>query len=66
MHKVVTTSGKKLWYDVNTNRISLWDSLKDQQTCPIVHFEALTNICTDRITLFTLEVTKQCNFLLEP
>lgn len=61
MHKFVTTSGKELWYDVNTNRISLWDPIKNQQTCPVVHFDAPTNIRTDKITLFTLEMTQQCN-----
>ena len=61
MHKFVTTSGKELWYDVNTNRISLWDSSKNQRTCPVVQFDAVLDIRADRITMFTIEITQQCN-----
>lgn len=61
MHKFVTSSGKELWYDVNTNRISLWNPIKNQQTCPVVHFDAVLDVRTDRITMFTIEITQQCN-----
>lgn len=61
MHKFVTTSGKELWYDVNTNRISLWNSAKDQQAYPVMQFDAVLDVRTDRITMFTIEITQQCN-----
>jgi uncharacterized protein len=61
MHKFVTTSGKELWYDVNTNRISLWDSLKNQRAYPVMQFDAVLDIRADRITMFTIEITEQCN-----
>lgn len=61
MHKFVSKSGKELWYDVCTNRISLWNSSKKQQTCPVVLYKEPKGYCGDKITMFTFEMTQQCN-----
>lgn len=61
MHKFTTTSGKRLWYDVNTNRIDLWTPSSDSQVYPMVHFKASDVFCVNKITMFTIEVTQQCN-----
>lgn len=61
MHKFITTSGKVLWYDMNTNRISLWSPEKDMQAYPVVHFNEPSHIKHDGISLFTIEMTQQCN-----
>lgn len=61
MHKFTTTSGKCLWYDMNTNRIGLWTPFSESQAYPIVRFKAPDSFCVDKITMFTIEVTQQCN-----
>lgn len=61
MHKFSTSSGKELWYDVMNNRIGLWTPEKDNEVNPVVHFKAPTSIDASRITMFTIEMTQQCN-----
>ena len=61
MHKFSTTSGKQLWYDVSDNRISLLSQEKELGTCPVVHFSTPTTIDCNKITMFTIEMTQQCN-----
>ena len=61
MHRFSTTSGKQLGYDVVNNRISLWSPEKENQADPIVCFEPLTTLDASRISLFTIEMTQQCN-----
>lgn len=61
MHKFSTSSGKELWYDVMNNRITLWTPEKDNEVNPVVHFKAPTLIDASRITMFTIEMTQQCN-----
>lgn len=61
MHKFSTSSGKELWYDVMNNRIGLWTPEKDIEVNPVVHFKAPTSIDASRITMFTIEMTQQCN-----
>lgn len=61
MHKFSTSSGKELWYDVTNNRIGLWTPEKDNEVNPVVHFKAPTSIDASRITMFTIEMTQQCN-----
>lgn len=61
MHKFTTSSGKHLWYNVTNNRISLYSKEKESKTCPVVHFNQPTNIDGSKITMFTIEMTQQCN-----
>ncbi len=61
MHKFSTSSGKQLWYDVMNNRIGLWTPEKDNEVNPVVHFKAPTSIDANRIAMFTIEMTQQCN-----
>lgn len=61
MQRFSTISGKQLWYDVVDNRISLWSADKESKTCPVVHFMPPTTIVADKITMFTIEMTQQCN-----
>ena len=61
MHKFSTSSGKELWYDVMNNRIGLWTPEKDNEVNPVVHFKAPTSVDASRITMFTIEMTQQCN-----
>lgn len=61
MHRFSTLSGKELWYDVVDNRISIWTPEKDKETNPIVHFIPPTTIDVNRIRMFTIEMTQQCN-----
>ena len=61
MHKIVTTSGKELWYDVDTNRINLFNYANNQQTYPVVRYMESQKCCVDKITMFTFEMTQQCN-----
>ena len=61
MHKFDTTSGKVLWYDVTDNRISLWTPNLQKKTFPVVHFSSPKTLGTDKITMFTIEMTQQCN-----
>ena len=61
MHKFITTSGKELWYDMNTNRISLWNPSMDLQAYPVVHFSESAYVKVDSISMFTIEMTQQCN-----
>ena len=61
MHKFITTSGKELWYDMNTNRISLWNPSKDLQAYPVVSFSEPQGFKTEGLTLFTIEMSQQCN-----
>lgn len=61
MHKFSTSSSKELWYDVTNNRIGLWTPEKDNEVNPVVHFKAPTSIDASRITMFTIEMTQQCN-----
>lgn len=61
MHRFCTSSGKELWYDVMNNRIGLWTPEKDDEVNPVVHFKAPTSIDASKITMFTIEMTQQCN-----
>ncbi len=61
MHKFTTSSGKCLWYDVTNNRISLYSKDKEQETCPVVCFNQPATVDGSRITMFTIEMTQQCN-----
>lgn len=61
MHKFTTSSGKHLWYNVTNNRISLYSKEKESKACPVVHFNQPTNIDGSKITMFTIEMTQQCN-----
>lgn len=61
MHKFSTTSGRELWYDVTVNRISLWSPLLQKKACPVIHFTSPKTLGTDKITMFTIEMTQQCN-----
>lgn len=61
MHKFTTSSGKHLWYDVINNRIGLYSKEKESKACPAVHFNQPTNIDGSKITMFTIEMTQQCN-----
>lgn len=61
MHKFSTTSGKELWYDMSTNRISLWRDIVSPTPCPVVHFNPPTNVSVNHISMFTIEMTQQCN-----
>lgn len=61
MHKFSTTSGKVLWYDVTDNRISLWSPLQQKKTCPVINFSSPNTLEADKITMFTIEMTQQCN-----
>ena len=61
MHRFTTSSGKQLWYNVTDNRISLYSKDKEQETCPVVCFNQPTTVDGSRITMFTIEMTQQCN-----
>lgn len=61
MHRFSTSSGKELWYDVMHNWIDIWTPEKDNKVNPVVHFKAPTSIDASRITMFTIEMTQQCN-----
>lgn len=61
MHKFSTSSGKPLWYDVKNNRIDIWTPERESEVSPIVHFKAPTTITANKITMFTIEMTQQCN-----
>lgn len=61
MHKFITALGKELWYNMNTNRISQWNPSKDLQAYPVVSFSEPKYFKTDGLTLFTIEMTQQCN-----
>ena len=61
MHDFVTSSGKHLWYDVTDNRISLFSQDKEKNSCPVVRFNQPSTINSTKITMFTIEMTQQCN-----
>lgn len=61
MHRFSTSSGRQLWYDVLNNRIDIWTSEKNKKVTPVVYFNAPIKIDTDKITMFTIEMTQQCN-----
>ena len=62
MHRFSTSSGKMLWYDVTNNRISLWNPSKEAIAFPVIHFKEPTKIVSaDKIRMFTIEMTQQCN-----
>lgn len=61
MHRFSTSSGKQLWYDVRNNRIDIWSPDKDNEVSPVVLFKAPTIIDASKITMFTIEMTQQCN-----
>lgn len=61
MYRFSTLSGKQLWYDVMNNRIYIWTPEKKNKVSPVVYFKAPTTINTSKITMFTIEVTQQCN-----
>lgn len=57
MHTFSTTLGK----EVKDNRISLWSLDREQQAYPALRFKAPTTIDTNRIRMFTIKITQQCN-----
>lgn len=61
MHKFSTSSGKQLWYDVKNNRIDIWTPYKSEEINPVVLFKVPTTIDASKITMFTIEMTQQCN-----
>ena len=61
MNKFSTSSGKQLWYDVKNNRIDIWTPYKSKEVSPVVFFKAPTTIDVSKITMFTIEMTQQCN-----
>ncbi len=61
MHQFSTTSGKELWYDMSTNRISLRESIVPLKPCSVVHFNPPTKVSVNNISMFTIEMTQQCN-----
>lgn len=61
MHKLRTSSGRELWYDVNTNRISQWTQQMSHEAYPVVHFKESHECKMDQISMFTIEITQQCN-----
>lgn len=61
MHKFSTSSGKQLWYDVKNNRIDIWTPEMEAEVSPIVRFKAPTAIDASKITMYTIEMTQQCN-----
>ncbi len=61
MHKFTTSSGKCLWYDVTNNRISLYSKESEEKALPVVHFNQPAIIDGSKITMFTIEMTQQCN-----
>lgn len=61
MHKFKTSQGKALWYDVRTNRISQFDREVEKPACPVVFFRPPTTVTTNKISMFTIEMTQQCN-----
>jgi len=61
MHKFSTSSGKQLWYDVKNNRIDIWTPERESEVSPIVRFKAPTTIDASKITMYTIEMTQQCN-----
>lgn len=61
MHKFITTSGKVMWYDMRTNKIGLWNPVMDSQAYQVVRFNTPTSACVNRINMFTVEITQQCN-----
>lgn len=62
MHRFSTSSGKMLWYDVTNNRISLWNPSKDTKAFPVIQFKEPTKVVSaDKIRMFTIEMTQQCN-----
>lgn len=61
MHKFSTSSGKQLWYDVKNNRIDIWTPYKSEEINPVVLFKVPATIDASKITMFTIEMTQQCN-----
>lgn len=59
MHEFTLSSGKKLRYDVRTNKICLGRS--STQADFISHFSDSDYIGMEGITLFSIELTQQCN-----
>lgn len=61
MHKFSISSGKELWYDIKNNRISSWNENLQEITYPVALFKMPSSFNPNKISMFTIEITQQCN-----
>lgn len=65
MHTFTDNSGKTLWYNVVTNKIEAWTPEKEDVGCPMVTFLPSPSIIYNKIPMFVIEMTQQCNLRCE-
>lgn len=58
---VTTRSGRTYAYDPLTNRITLWENRRSDGADWTVRFVAATDYAFDGVSMFTIEMTQQCN-----
>lgn len=61
MRKIVTESGRVYGYDRLTNRIGLWAEQSAYQRDSAVEYACPVDFSASDITMFTVELTQQCN-----
>lgn len=61
MRKILTESGRAYCYDRHTNRIGLWAEQSAYQLDSRVEYAFPSDFSTSDITMFTVELTQQCN-----
>lgn len=58
---IVTNSGRKYFYSPITNKIGIWENnYSFSDVCPVSYKET-TDYSFDKISMFTIEITQQCN-----
>lgn len=60
MH-IITQSGRKYNYSPVTNKIKLWENNSLSEDMSIVSYAETMDYSLDKISMFTIEMTQQCN-----
>ena len=61
MRKIVTNNSRKYGYCTQTNKIYLWDDNYKYKEFDSVEYLTSTELVQNKISMFTVELTQQCN-----
>lgn len=65
MHKFTISQGIPLWYNVVSNKIENWTPDKESNVCPSVAYIPSLLFDYNKIPMFVIEMTQQCNLRCE-